>query len=233
MDLLAKVIIIIILLIVIAIIYYQVFAYKNNSNNQQTQSEAVKMVLSDIMNRTPNANISDINVLNYSKNKGWLITLMVAYNKTKPCPTLLSEMYYSNITLSPTNQTLVQNCKVFGYSNQSNYLVTMPEAAITISYDSSKYAKSFVNEYGYGNVNVYANFSSNLTSNTLKQIITGNILSIENQTVTNQSSAFNTLSTGLSDVWLIKYTAKNAPYSLYIEMTQYGKIINQFDINSI
>ncbi|MCL5433817.1 MAG: hypothetical protein M1538_02465 [Candidatus Marsarchaeota archaeon] len=232
MDILAKVIVVIIFLIIVFVIYYNFFGSANLAKKIVTRSEAVNMVVADILNSTPNANISHI-ITNSSpiENGSWQIFTTVAYNTTKPCPTLLGEMFdYPATGLNVTTTTYVQKCKVYSYSNEPYYLVSMPEVAITISYNLSKSAQNYVNTYGYGNVNVYAKFYPNLTANILRRTLIGNIINIANSTVTNQSSAFNTLVNNsiLSNIWLINYSAKNSPYFLYIEMYQSGNIINQF-----
>jgi ABC-type Na+ efflux pump permease subunit len=224
MDLLAKVIIIAILLIAIVFIIFSFFA-KSTTPQTFTRAEAINIVEEDILNRTPNAQIRLISANSSANgnsiNSSWNIDVVVVYNGTKACPTLLEEYYnYPVFGLSSTNTIYTENCKGV-YANAPNYVISMPQIAIVESYNENALADSYVSTFGYENTNVYAK-KINLTSNDIYS------LGIPANSIPSNFINGNSI---LNNIWFINYTAINANYNLYLLMNQSGNIITSFFAN--
>ncbi|MGC8649091.1 MAG: hypothetical protein ACP5UN_02645 [Candidatus Micrarchaeia archaeon] len=224
MDLLVKVIIIALLLIAIVFIIFSLFA-KSTTSHTLSRTEAINIVEADILNRTPNAQIRLISANSSGSgnliNSSWNIDLIVIYNGTKVCPTLLEEDYnYPMFGLNATTTVYTKDCKGV-YTNAPNYVISMPQIAIVESYNENTLADSYVSTFGYGNTNVYAK-TINLTSNDIYS------LGIPTNSIPSNFISSNSV---FNNIWFINYTANNANYNLYLLMNQSGNIITSFFLN--
>jgi|GEM_PF-749162 len=220
MDLLAKVIIIAILLIIIIFALFSMLPKLHTNQKIITRSDAINMIKADILNKTPNANISLISA-SPAGNNSWDVSFTVVYNGTKACPELLEEDFdYPAFGFYSTNTTYTSNCKVYGYTSAPYYVLSMPQTAIAESYAENTLAEAYVNRFGYSSTNVhavkYVNFTSNdITALGFNSLISSNI--VGNSVLTN--------------IWLINYSASDANYNLYLLMHQSGNIITSLLLN--
>lgn len=210
MDLIGKVAIIVILLIVIAAAGFLLF--KHSTQTQFTAQEAKQVVLNDLKASNPRANITVINVSNSTLEKGsYNVVLSIVYNSTSPCPTLFIEEYdYPATGLVPSTDNLyTSDCIVYGLTNAPSYVIGSPEIAIARSYNQSvahniTQVTNYVNDFGYNNIITTASFYPDL-----------------NNTNTHLSQSYY-------NVWLIKYHAAAANYSIYAVLDSSAAIIANY-----
>jgi hypothetical protein len=209
MDLLLKVGILIIVLIVIFGAAFLIFVHTGQSG-PLTQAQAQQIVLNDIKASNPNATVTVVSSSpSPSFNNSWSIVLAIVYNATRPCPTLFIEGFdYPATGLSISHgidNLYTTKCVISGLSTAPTYVISSPEIAIARSYNtSSPELVNYVTLYGYNNVNVYATFYANL------------------------GASATPLGQSFSNIWLVNYTAKNAPYSQYVVLAQSGQIIGNY-----
>ena len=211
MELLARVGIIAIIIIIIASLGFFIFKYAVKSG-ALTAQQAQQIVVRDLQLSHPNASISVVNVTNSTLAPGsWDVFVSLVYNATKPCPTVYLEEYdYPATGLVPSIANLYTNrCVIYGLVNSSlpfyTYLITNPEIAIAKSFNSSfPSLASYNRTYGYGNIEVHAKHYQSL-----------------NSTQTPIHGQFY-------DVWLVNYTASNAPFSQFVVMNSTGSIIANY-----
>lgn len=207
MDLLGKVAIIVIVLIAAFSAAFVLFGH-SASNAPLTSAQAVQIVLKDIQDSNPGANVTVINVSNSTlERNSYNIVLSIVYNSTRACPTLFIEQFdYPATELVQSIPNLyTKNCVVYGLSNASTYVISSPYIAIARSYNQSithniTQVSSYVNSYGYNNTAVTAKFYPYL-----------------NNTNTHQSQSYY-------NVWLVKYKAKAANYSVYTILDSSGTV---------
>jgi hypothetical protein len=210
MDLLGKVAVIVVLLIVISSAV--LILTKRNTQAQFTSAQAEQFVLNDLKSSNPGANITVINVSNSTLKSGsYNIVLSIVYNSTTPCPTLFIEEYdYPATGLVPSLDNLyTKNCVIHGLSNAPSYVISSPEIAIVKSFNQSpnknvSQIKDYVNTFGYANTQVSATFYPFL-----------------NNTQTHQSQSYY-------NVWLIKYHANSANYSVYAILDSSGAVAGNY-----
>ena len=176
-----------------------------------TKAKAVTLVLSDIAAKNPNANVTVINVSNSSFAGSWKITLGVIYNGNRPCPmTQIEQFDYPAIGLNPSTATQYSSldsnftCHVPLQTGESPFSLPLKSSiAIATSYASGVNAiKFYVNTFGYNNTFVTANFLG---------------------------SSLNGMPAKNTNVWLIRYRAASANYSLYAVLGQSGMVIQTYN----
>lgn len=183
----------------VAIFAVAFYALHTTQSTQLTKQQAEQLVLNDLSQENPGANVSVVNGSPSTlEQNSWNIVVSVIYNATKPCPTLSIEGFdYPATGLVPSSYNIYtaynrDTCIIYGLPNNrySSYVINSPYIAIAKSFNES-YSPiiSYVYTYGYSNVNVHATL---------------------NRT---------------TYVWLINYTAPNANYSLNILMHTNGSII--------
>jgi len=213
MGLLSTVAIIAVVVIVI-IGAVLVMTYKT-ANTKLTVQQAEGLVVNDIKAQNPTANVSQIGAATNSSlaPNSWVITLSVVYNGTRPCPTVQIEQFdYPATGLQSTTSTTYsyysQNgCTVPSSQNQNQqYNITLPDKssiAIATSYASGNNSiGAYVDKFGYANTFVTARFQGG-----------------------TNSGAFG----NETNVWLVRYKATNANYSLIAVLDQSGVITQTFN----
>ncbi|MGI0135315.1 MAG: hypothetical protein ACREBW_10205 [Candidatus Micrarchaeaceae archaeon] len=203
MDLFAKVGIAVIVLIIIAAAAFVVASHATGGGNVSS-STAQSLVISDLKSASPGANITVISVTPSTLQQGsWNIVLALAYNSTRPCPTLSIEAFdYPATGLVPSVDSLyTKSCVIYGISQAPSYVISSPLIAIARSYNqSSSPGASYVNAFGYNNTAVNAKFYASL------------------------NASATPLDTIYYNAWLINYTASGAQYSQFIVMDSSGQI---------
>jgi len=213
MDLIGRVAIVVVVLIVVFSGAFLLIKH-NSQSSQLSQQQAEQLVLSDAQKSNPQANITVISATNASGS--YNIVLSVVYNATKPCPTLFIEGFNVQLTggntlagLAPsTYNEYISNCTLINSNNASStkYLVSSPEAAIVKSYDLHlPQINDYVNQYGYANTSVTASLYSYMNNNETH------------------------LAQSYYNVWLIRYRASNANFSVYaVESFDNGTVVGNF-----
>lgn len=210
MDLIGKVAIIVILLIVIFSAGFILF--KHSVQTQFTAQQAKQVVLNDLKASNPRANITVINVSNSTLEKNsYNVVLSIVYNSTSPCPTLFIEEYdYPATGLVPSVDNLyTKNCIIFGLSNAPSYVIGSPIIAVARSYNQSvahnvTQVTNYVSDFGYNNIMTTAMFYPSL-----------------NNTNTHLSQSYY-------NVWLIRYKAAAANYSIYTVLDSSGAVVDNY-----
>ena len=192
--------------VIVLVVAGVIFIYgKSAQAAPLTESQAVQIVGSDIRAGNPAANITLISVSNSSTEKdSWNVVYSVAYNVTRPCPTLQIEGFdYPATGLVPSIDNLyTQNCTIYGISDAPTYVISSPEIAIVRSYTiHNATIDNYVSDYGYNNTRVYARFYQNLPAN-------------ETPNGTNMSA-----------VWVVRYSASGASSFEYAVMGQAGNAL--------
>jgi hypothetical protein len=216
MDLLGKVAIIVIVLIVV--VSGAILLLRHSTSSQLTKAQAVAIVLRDVKENYPGANVTLINVSNSTlESNSYNIVLSIVYNSTSPCPIVGIEQFdYPALQLSSSypNYYTQGHCIIVNLnSNPPTYVISSPEVAIARSYNQSikydiKNVTDYVNGYGYYNTSVSAMLYSYLNNN-----------------MTHLSQSYY-------NVWLVHYTATNANYSVYAVMYANGTIVDTYLNNS-
>jgi len=195
MDLLGRVAIIVLVLIIVFSAGF--ILLKRNTQSQLTSAQAVQVVLNDLKASNPSANITVINVSNSTLKEGsYNIALSIVYNATRPCPTLEIEAFdYPATGLVPSVDNLyTTGCKIYGLSATAyeSYVISSPEVAIARSYNQGiSQITGYVSAFGYNNTYVTATYYTYLNENS-----------------THLGKSFY-------NIWLVKYKATNANYSIY------------------
>ncbi|MGC8568328.1 MAG: hypothetical protein ACP5LP_03975 [Candidatus Micrarchaeia archaeon] len=194
MDLLAKSIIAVVaIIIVLSIVYYLVEHF--GIGGQVTEQQAINLVLSDMENSSPNAQITITNVSPSQYPGSWHIIMSVVYNATSPCPDFYSYSFdypkFGFVYRIEDNYT--SSCVVHGLSNNSNYIIAASPVAITRVY-SFPSAQSYIEKFGYSNITANAEFLTNA--------------SIMGKNYTN--------------VWVVKYSSPKSNYSEVFYISQIG-----------
>lgn len=206
MDLLGKVAIVVVILVVVFSAGFIIF--KRSTESQLTSSQAVQFVINDLKASNPGANITIINVSNSTLKRGsYNIVLSIIYNATRPCPTLLIEGFdYPATGLVPSVDNLyTKNCEIYGLTGAPSYVISSPEIAIARSYNQGiGQITNYVSTFGYNNTIVTARFYPSLSDN-----------------VTHLGQNFH-------NVWLIKYNAMNANYSVYAVLNSSGAVAGNY-----
>jgi hypothetical protein len=206
MDLIAKVAIIVVLLIVISSAAFILFQHSKQTTF--TSAQAVSYVTNDLKASNPSANITVINVSNSTLEMGsYNVVLSIVYNATRPCPTLFIEGFdYPATGLVPSVDNLyTKNCVIYGLSSAPSYVISSPEIAIARSYNQNiTQITEYVNNFGYNHTVVTAKFYPDL-----------------NNTQTHLSQSFY-------NVWLVRYRATDANFSVYAVMDSSGAVAGNY-----
>ncbi|HUC39055.1 MAG TPA: hypothetical protein VL944_02905 [Candidatus Acidoferrum sp.] len=217
MELLGRVAIIALIIIVIVGAALLVIRYAVHNTGPLTAAQASQIVQRDLKQSYPNASISIINTSPSTlAQNSWNVFVSLVYNATRPCPTLYLEEYdYPATGLVPSVSNLyTRGCVIYGLTTSSlpyyTYIITSPEVAIAKSFNSSfPSLVVYVNTYGYNNTNVYATHYAAL----------------------NLGTNIDPSNTTFSDVWLINYTATQAPRSQYVVLNSTGSIIYNYTLS--
>ncbi|MDE1870971.1 MAG: hypothetical protein KGI06_01900 [Candidatus Micrarchaeota archaeon] len=206
MDLLGQVAVIVIILVVV---FTAAFILTTQTQKHElTAAQAKQFVINDLKASNPSANITVINISNSSLEKGsYDIVLSIVYNATRPCPTLFIEGFdYPATGLVPSVDNLyTKNCIIYGLSNAPSYVISSPEIAIARSYNQGiGQITNYVSAYGYNNTAVTATFYPYLN---------------DNQTNLGQN---------FYNVWLIRYRATDANYSVYAVLDSSGAVSGNY-----
>ncbi|MCL4404730.1 MAG: NmrA family NAD(P)-binding protein [Candidatus Marsarchaeota archaeon] len=177
-----------------------------------TSAEAEGLVLKDMQQAYPNATFNVISVSKSNLTKdSWNIVLNVAYNYTRACPEVMTEGFdYPAVNLVPSDEILYSsNCELYGFGAAPDYIISNPYIAIVRAYDSDNSSiRNYIEEYGYNNTYVYANFYR------------------------NASPSLSSVGINSTDSWIISYKAANAKEELYARMSNNGSIIETVIANS-
>jgi hypothetical protein len=214
MELVVKAAVLAVIVIIIAGAGFLIF--QKALSSPLTKAQAVQYILSDVKAKNPNANITIVSVTNSTNNTGkqqsWNIVLSVAYNATRPCPTLeIQEYDYPAFQVGAgTDQINIystggpNDCRIIGTSGAGSYVISSPLIAIAQTYISNNSGiRDYVSKFGYNNTYVTAKF------------------------VANNSTAL-----GAGNVWQVKYSAGGANYSEYAIVDQSGIIINNYTVGN-
>jgi hypothetical protein len=219
MDLLVKVAVLVIVLVVIAGAAFYIFVHQMQSG-PLTQAQAENTVLTDIKASSPTATVTVVSVSPSTlENDSWNIVLSVAYNITRPCPTLSIESFdypATGLAGSPSTDNLystsklnnitgMRECVIIGLSYAPTYVISSPYIAISRAYiTNATELTNYVQDYGYNNVNAYASFYSNL------------------------SASMTPLNLNYNNVWVVNFTAPRAPFNQYVILGQNGQILANY-----
>jgi len=205
MDLLTKSIMaVVVIVIIIALLYYLIVHF--GITTQVSEAEAISLVTSDIKNSHTGAVINITNVSPSQYPGSWHIIMSVIYNATSPCPSFYAYSFdypkFGFVYRVENNYT--SDCIVYGFLNNSNYIIASYPVAIARVY-SFQAAQKYIKNFGYSNVSASASFFANV--------------SIFGKNYTN--------------VWRVVYTSPKANYSEQFYITQVGgRLIANYSIPS-
>lgn len=212
MDLIGRVAVVAVLLIIVFTIAFLVLPHSG-----QSKPTPLQVVLKDVQDSNPGASVTVLSITNSTyENGSTAIVLSIVYNGTRPCPTVGIEQFdYPAFSLSSSypNFYTQGHCIIINLkTNQSTYVISNPEIAVARSYNQSidhniTNVTNYVSKFGYNNTVVKATSYPYLNNN---------------QTHLSQS---------YYNVWLVKYSAANAPFSVFVVMYQNGSIITNY-VNS-
>ena len=204
MGLLSTAAIIAVVAIIIAGVAFYLFT-KAVPAGSLTLGQAEQLVINDIKQQNPTANVTLLPGASNStlERNSFYIPLSVVYNGSRPCPTLLIETFdYPATGLHPTNDTQASGF-ASGVCNVYVHgsLPPYPPLFIASSYASNDPAISrYVSDFGYNNVFVMADHELN-----------------------------NTAVGNYTNVWLVRYQAANANYSLIALLDPSGAILQTYN----
>jgi hypothetical protein len=207
MGLLLNVAVIAAVVIVIAVAVFLIFPATAVST-KLTPLRAESLVVNDIKTQNPNANVTVISVSNSTlePGKSWQVVASVIYNGSKPCPIVMIDVFdYPALGLQNYTANLyTRGCVINGLTSAPSYVISLPQIAIARSYSLNDTAiMDYVSKFGYGNTFVSASFKGQTQTNS----IFGNE----------------------SNVWLVRYKATNANYSLNAVLNQSGMITQTYN----
>jgi hypothetical protein len=206
MGILSTAAIIAVIAIIIAGAGFLVF--HRTTSTKLTAQQASDLVVKDIKAQNPNANVTVISISNSTlRAESWQIVTSVVYNGSKPCPTLFIDVFdYPALGLQNYTANLyTSDCMINGLSDAPSYVISSPEIAIVRSYSSNYSAiRSYVRRFGYANTSVTARFEGQIN---------------------------NTAFGNETNIWLVKYSATKANYSLYATLNQSGSILNSYNVS--
>ncbi|MEM0087309.1 MAG: hypothetical protein QW774_01070 [Candidatus Micrarchaeaceae archaeon] len=196
MELLGKVIVyaIVIALIIIGIYFA---ALRLGAGSHVSAQQAKALVLSDLANTYPNAEINITNITPSQFPGSWHIIASIVINATKPCPSYFIYSFdypqYGFVYRVENNYT--SDCVVYGLLRNSSYIIASYPVAIARSYSMRiPSIDNFVNRFGYNNTIVHASYYP----------------------------SFSIFGTNYTKVWLVNYSAAAANYSEYVLISQQG-----------
>ncbi len=176
-----------------------------------TETQAANIVVYDLKQHAPAANISILNVSpSIIHNGSWSILTRTIYNQDSACPSVITQQFdypatgLLNTTIVYTNYSRGV-CDVYlGLSNRgglANNIVGLAAVAIATPYNTSlSPLVDYIDDYGYNNTHASARFLS----------------------------SYNMSNSTLYSVWLINYTAINAAYSYYVILNRSGSIVDNY-----
>ncbi len=207
MDLLAK---IVVLFVIIAAACSLPFVLNYSANQPSyTKSAAISMVINDLQQKLPGANITIINVTNSSVHKNsWNIYLELIKGESSPCPYIKTIQYdypaMGLVNVTSAVYTAYEGGTCFVYAefmnrtgSPSEGLITLPEIAAAVPLNRS-YAPlvSYINANGY------------------------------NKTFAHAVKAFNTSQQNPAGYyWLINYSSVNSNEILQVALSSNGTIL--------
>ncbi len=211
MELLLKVAIAVVIVVLIIGVFFLIENLFKAAAPGFTVAQAEALVLSDLKQHSPNAEISVLNVSDSREHSGsWSILVREINNPHSACPSVITESFDYPATGLLNTTTTYSNysegtCRVYvGFNSRSglvNNIIGLSAMAIAMPYNSS-FAPlvSYIDSYGYGSIYASAGFSKSLN--------------VSNSTYSN--------------VWQINYTSSNANYSYRIILNSTGYIISNY-----
>jgi hypothetical protein len=193
MDLLAKSLIAVVAIIIILFAIY--FVLSKTLQPHLTQSEAIALISNDILRSNPGAIVNVSNVTPSTSPGSWHVLMSVIFNATSPCPSyyIYSFDYPQYGFVYRVQNIYTSNCTIHGLMPGESFVIASYPVAIVRSYTLGiGNVSSYVQRYGYNNVDVTAAFHSEI----------------------------NTRHKTFSNAWLINYSAAAASYSTYVLITQ-------------
>jgi len=173
-------------------------------NDQMTQDKAVQFVKEHMQLQYPGAT-TDVFLVT-PQDGSWKMSSKVIYGANTPCPNLSIVVYeYPEFGYVPREQNnITSNCQVLGCKDIQNCKITLPEEAIIASHKLNNILEIELFKGNYtSNVRVDATFYDNY---------------FESKTNSTYSS-----------IWMVKWTATNADYSIRLILNQSdGKVIDKF-----
>lgn len=210
MDLLGKSAVAAAVVLVILLAAYFLFL-KNPFTQPVSKSQATSLVLSDLYNTYPGADINITNVTQSQFPGSWHIIASVVTNQTSPCPSYSVYSFdYPQYHFVPRVDNVYTaynasggQCLVYGFTQGSGYIIASYPVAIARSYTLNvSNVTQFIQGYGYANVSVNATYRNTTTLGT---------------------GTFN-------DVWVVHYTAPSTNSSVYAILTQSnGNLVDAFN----
>jgi len=174
-------------------------------NEQMTQEKAVQFVKEHMQVQYPGSTTSVFLVT--PQDGSWNITSKVIYGANTPCPDLSIVVYeYPKFGYVPrAENNITSKCQLLSCKDIPECRIIMAEEAIIASHQLNNVSEvnSFISAYGYSNVRVDAAFYDNY---------------FESKTNSTYSS-----------VWIVKWTAPSANYSIRMILNETGgKLIDKF-----
>ncbi|MEM0106735.1 MAG: hypothetical protein QXS03_00715 [Candidatus Micrarchaeaceae archaeon] len=207
MDLLVKIIVLaFVAATIVAIAIW--FTYPKLTSSNITENAAIAIVISDLKQQIPNANITIINVSKSIEHQGsWDMSILITENASRICPYVkMIKIDYpalglANITTAVYSAFNGNSCSVnaeYSRSEMQDSLITLPEIAIAIPYNQS-YAPllNFIQKYGYNSITAKAVFMP----------------------------AFNMSNSTCYSCWLLEYSTKATNATLSLLINKYGTIV--------
>lgn len=189
---------VLVLAVILIIILAAVFLFKQQIfPSSITEQQAESLIMSDLQNANPGANLTVINATPSQFSGSWHFVVSTVLNATSPCPSyyIYSFDYPKYGFVYRVVNDYTSGCNIFVVGNNSTYALTSYPVAITRSYALNiSQIRAFVNTYGYNNVSTSAQFLNKTT-------IAG---------------------TTYNDIWLVRYSATKAAYSVYAALSELG-----------
>lgn len=219
MNLLSRTVLIVVVIIVLLCSFYLTINY-NATNTHITQAQAKSLIITDLKQHAPLANISILSITNSSTHPGsWSILARTISAKDSACPSVVEQQFDYPATGFLNTTTVYSNysngmCMVYGEGGMQNAalnnVIGLPAIAIATPYNLS-YAPlvNYINTYKYNNILAHAYFY-------------------------NQYNITHPIAMGMfNDVWYINYTSPLANSSYIIILNQSGNILTGYTTNSI
>ncbi|EQD50184.1 hypothetical protein B2A_07395 [mine drainage metagenome] len=208
MELLAKTALTVIVIVAILSAVYLVEYFLVAPPAPLNQAQANSLVVRDLMQHSPGANVSILNSSPSSVYPGsWNIFVRLVYNQSTACPSMTTESFIYPATGFLNTTSIYSNysngtCRLYmSLANASrgvSRIIGLAPLAIDVPYnDSISGVVSLVDNYGYANVMASAHIYNSL----------------------------NIAGKNMSNVWLVTYTSPQHNTSYYVVLNTSGDII--------
>ncbi len=215
MDLLVKIAILFVVIAVAAALLF-LFSYSATRSSPITENAAISMVISDLQQKVPGANITVINATSSSLYKSsWSIYVELVKGSFSPCPYIKTIQYdypamgLVNVTSAVYTAYVSNTCFVYAEfmndtGSPSEGLITLPEIAIAVPLNRS-YAPlvSYINANSYNKTFAHA-------------------VKVYNASLQNSNGYY----------WLINYSSANSNVILQLTLSSNGTILRSSNISS-